>query len=75
MTKKLKKGKRPRTVNTLFSIEYTGMRVCSAMSDSLHFPTPRDLPYPRIKLTSPVSPELADGFFPTALPGKPQYRL
>ena len=51
------------------------MRVCSAMSDSLHFPTPRDLPYPRIKLTSPVSPELADGFFPTALPGKPQYRL
>ena len=75
VTKKLKKGKRPRTVNTLFSIECTGMHVCSAVSDALQFPTPRDLPYPRIELTSSVSPELADGFFPTALFEKPQYRL
>ena len=75
VTKKLKKGKRPRTVYTLFSIECIGMCVCSAVSDSSQFPTPRDLPYPRIELTSSVSPELADGFFPTALLEKPQYRL
>ena len=37
----------------------------------LLFPTPGDLPDPRIKLTSPASLELAGGFFPTASPGKP----
>ena len=44
-------------------------------SSGLPFPSPVDLPYPRIELTSSVSPELADGFFPTALLEKPQYRL
>ena len=34
----------------------------------LPFPPPRDLSDPGIK---PVSPALADGFFTTALPGKP----
>ena len=33
----------------------------------LPFPSPADLPNPGIK---PVSPELADGFFPTEPPGK-----
>ena len=37
----------------------------------LPFPPPGDLPNPGIKPTSPVSPELADGFFTTEPPGKP----
>ena len=35
------------------------------------FPPPRDLPNPGIAPTSPVSPALADDFFTTELPGKP----
>ena len=38
----------------------------------LPFPTPRDLPDPRIKLISFVSSALAGGFFTTVPPGKPQ---
>ena len=38
----------------------------------LSFPTPRDLPDSEIKLTSPVSPALAEGFFTTEPPGKPK---
>ena len=34
------------------------------------FPTPRELPDPRIETTSPVSPALADRFFTAKLPGK-----
>ena len=37
----------------------------------LPFPPPEDLPDPRIKPMSLVSPALADGFFSTAPPGKP----
>ena len=37
----------------------------------LPFPTPRDLPDPRIKLTSLVYPGLAGRFFATLPPGKP----
>ena len=36
----------------------------------LPFPPPGDLPDPGIKLTSPVSPALAAGFFATAPPRK-----
>ena len=36
--------------------------------NGLPFPTPGDLPDPGIE---PASPALADGFFTTALPGKP----
>ena len=39
---------------------------------SIPFPTPGDLPNPRIKLVSSVSPALAGRFFTTAPPGKPQ---
>ena len=38
---------------------------------SLPFPTPGDLPYPRIKPVSPAFPALAGRFFTTAQPGKP----
>ena len=34
------------------------------------FPSPEDLPYPRIKPTSPVSPALAGRFFTNEPPGK-----
>ena len=37
----------------------------------LPFPSPGDLPDPRIELTSPVSPALAGGLFTTEQPGKP----
>ena len=37
----------------------------------LPFPSPGDLPDPRIKPTSPVSPALESGFFTTEPPGKP----
>ena len=37
----------------------------------LPFPTPGDLPEPRIKPVSPVSAALAGGFFTTEPPGKP----
>ena len=37
----------------------------------LPFPTPGNLPDPRIEPTSPVSPELADGFFTSLPPEKP----
>ena len=39
----------------------------------LPFPSPRDLPNPRIKPTSIASPALAAGFFTTELLGKPPY--
>ena len=39
----------------------------------LPFPPPGDLLDLGIKLVSPVSPELAGGFFTTALPGKSIY--
>ena len=39
----------------------------------LPFPTPGDLPNPRIKSMSPASPVLAGRFFTTVSPGK--YRL
>ena len=39
----------------------------------LPFPSPRDLPDPRIKPTSIASPALAGGFFTTELLGKPLY--
>ena len=39
-------------------------------SSGLPFPSPGDLPNPGIKLTSPVSPALAGGFFTTEPPGK-----
>ena len=35
------------------------------------FPSPGDLSDPGIELMSPVSPELAGGFFTTQPPGKP----
>ena len=41
----------------------------------LPFPSPGDLPYPGIKPTFPVSPELADGFFKTEPPGKPYFNI
>ena len=37
----------------------------------LPFPPQGELPYPGIKLTSPVSPVLAGGSFATEPPGKP----
>ena len=37
----------------------------------LLFPPPGDLPQPKIKPESPVSPALADRFFATVPPGKP----
>ena len=37
----------------------------------LPFPPPGDLPNPGIEPTSPTSPELAGGLFPTVPPGKP----
>ena len=37
----------------------------------LPFPTPGNFPDPRIESTSPVSPELAGGFFTTVPPEKP----
>ena len=37
----------------------------------LLFPTPVDLPDPRIEPGSPASPALAGSFFTTAPPGKP----
>ena len=39
----------------------------------LPFPTPGDLPDPRIELASPVSPALAGGFFTIVQPGKPVF--
>ena len=39
----------------------------------LPFPPPRDLPLPRIKLTSLASPMLPGGFFTTEPPGKPYF--
>ena len=39
----------------------------------LPFPSPGDLPDLEIKPTAPMSPELAGGFFTTALPEKPVY--
>ena len=41
----------------------------------LPFPTPGVLPKPGIKHESPASPALADEFFTTAPPGKPQHQL
>jgi len=40
----------------------------------LPFPTPGDLPNPRIKLMSPTS-ALADRFFTTMPPGKPHFDI
>ena len=37
----------------------------------LQFPPPGDLPYPGIKLMSPVAPALVGRFFTTDPPGKP----
>ena len=37
----------------------------------LPFLLPGDLPNPGIKLESPASPALADGFFTTKAPGEP----
>ena len=37
------------------------------------FPSPGDHPDPGIKLTFPVSPALAGGFFAAESPGKPLY--
>ena len=42
-------------------------------SSGLQFPAPGDLPNLGIELVSPVSPELAGGFFTTEPPGKPSY--
>ena len=39
----------------------------------LPFPTPGDLPDPRIELASPVSPALAGRFFTIVQPGKPVF--
>ena len=39
----------------------------------LPFPPPGNLPNPGTESTSPVSPALADGFFTTVPPGKPQW--
>ena len=39
----------------------------------LPFPPPRDLPGPGMEPVSLMSPALADGFFTSELPGKPQY--
>jgi len=39
--------------------------------NGLPIPPPGDLPYPGIKPTSPTSPALADRFFTTEPPGKP----
>ena len=36
----------------------------------LPFPSPGDLPDPKIETASPASPALADGFFTTEPPGK-----
>jgi len=36
----------------------------------LPFPSPEDIPDPRIKPTSPEAPALAGGFFTTDPPGK-----
>ena len=41
----------------------------------LSFPPPGDLPNSRIEPVSLVSPALANGFFTTALPGKPSLAL
>ena len=41
----------------------------------LPFPTPGDLPNPEIKLVSLTFPALADGFFTTVPPGKPNRTL
>ena len=38
----------------------------------LPFPPSEDLPNPGTELMSPVSPKLADGFFTTEPPGKPE---
>ena len=40
----------------------------------LPFPTPGDLPDPRIELKTPASPAPAGGFFTTMPPRKPLYR-
>ena len=40
-------------------------------SSGFLFPPPGDLPDPEIKPMSPASPALADGFFATESPGKP----
>ena len=48
------------------SIEFSKQEYWS----ELPFLTTRDLPSPRIKPASLVSPALADGFFTTELPGK-----
>ena len=37
----------------------------------LPFPTPGHLFNPRVKPSSPVSPQLTSGYYITALPGKP----
>ena len=39
--------------------------------NGLPFPPPGDLPDPKMELTSPVTPELAGGFFTTEPTGKP----
>jgi len=48
------------------SMEFSRQEYCCG----LPFPTPGDLPDPRIKPTSLASPVLAGGFFTTAPPGK-----
>jgi len=40
----------------------------------LPFPSPRDLPDPRMETESPASPTLAGKFFTTEPPGKPLER-
>ena len=41
----------------------------------LPYPTPRDLPNPRIKLASPESPALAGAFFTTVQPGQVRVKV
>ena len=54
----------PQTViqQTPLSMEFSRQEYCSGLS----FPTPKDLPDPRIKPASLASPELAGGFFTTS---------
>ena len=49
------------------SMEYPGQEFWSR----LPFPSPGDLPDPRIESKSPVSPLLTGGFLTTVPPGKP----
>ena len=41
----------------------------------LTFPPPRDLPDPKVKSMSPLSPALAGRFFTTGPPGKPLWKV